>query len=295
MMSNPYEPETQKPNKEDRVLAVLRAARRRPERARQLLDGLLVQLRVAGCFDPTRSIYDRDRARTAQRAFRPLGWVLSDDGYLNPAGAIDLTTGGREALDEQVDRLRRAADHPGQLLGSAKDLLEAVAKFVLEEFGVTVAKNDSFDHAWHRARRPAEPPACAGESCTTGGEQHQGDPAKLVDYRRAGQQAAKSSGHGEDPPDTADRRQRGHGATGRARGVQRRGVRASHAGPRHGTGGLTAVPLHRAEWSVQDPARRAAERDEAAVAAWAGDVDRQERRSLTLGHGWASRTSPGRT
>jgi hypothetical protein len=149
---DPYEPETQKPNKEDRVLSVLRAARRRPERARQLVDGLLVQLRVAGCFDPTRSVYDRDRARTAQRAFRPLGWVLSDDGYLNPAGAIDLATGGREALDEQVDRLRRAADDPGQLLGSAKDLLEAVAKFVLEEFGVTVAKNDSFDHAWHLAR-----------------------------------------------------------------------------------------------------------------------------------------------
>lgn len=150
---DPWVPETQKPNKEERVLAVLRAARRRPERARQLVDALLVQLRVAGCFDSARtSVYDRDRVRTAQRAFRPLGWVLSDDGFLSPAGAIDLTTGGREALDEQVDRLRRATDDPGQLLGSAKDLLEAVAKFVMEEFGVTVAKSDSFDHSWHLAR-----------------------------------------------------------------------------------------------------------------------------------------------
>jgi transposase len=55
------------------------------------------------------------------------------------------------------------------------------------------------------------------------------------------------------------------------------------------------VLLHRAGWSVQVPARRAAERDEAAVAAW-----RQETwpvikgRSLTWGHGLSSRTSPGR-
>jgi len=53
--------------------------------------------------------------------------------------------------------------------------------------------------------------------------------------------------------------------------------------------------LHRAGWSVQVPARRAAERYEAAVAAW-----RQETwpvikgRSLTWGHGLSSRTSPGR-
>jgi Abortive infection C-terminus len=68
------------------------------------------------------------------------------------AGAIDLSTGGREALDEQLDRLRRASDDPGQLLGSAKDLLETVAKFVIEEFGVAAPKNANFDHLWYLAR-----------------------------------------------------------------------------------------------------------------------------------------------
>jgi abortive infection Abi-like protein len=151
---DPYSPVTQTPNKEDRVLAVFRAARRRPGRARDLVDALLVQLRVTGCFDPERtSVYDQYRVRTAQRAFKQLGWVLSDDGYLSAAGAIDLATGGRAALDEQVDRLRRATEDPGQLLGSAKDLLEAVAKFVLEEFSVPAAKkNDDFDHLWYLAR-----------------------------------------------------------------------------------------------------------------------------------------------
>lgn len=100
-----------------------------------------------------RSAYDKERVRTAQRALSRVGWGLSDDGYLSPSGAIDLTTGGREALDEQLDRLRRVADDPGQLLGSAKDLLEAVAKFVLEEFSVPVpGRAPDFDHVWYLAR-----------------------------------------------------------------------------------------------------------------------------------------------
>src|SRR5262245_48361269 len=53
--------------------------------------------------------------------------------------------------------------------------------------------------------------------------------------------------------------------------------------------------LHRLGWSVQAPARRAAERDEAAIAAW-----RQETWPVIKGRpngrapGWSSRTSPGR-
>jgi transposase len=55
------------------------------------------------------------------------------------------------------------------------------------------------------------------------------------------------------------------------------------------------VLLHRMGWSVQVPARRAAERDEAAIAAW-----RQETWPVIKGRlrsrapGWSSRTSPGR-
>ncbi len=150
--ADPYSPRTQQPNKENRVRAVLVAARRRPHRARELVDGLLVQMRVDGCFEPGHPKHERERVRTAQRAFARVGWALSDDGVLSPAGAIDLSTGGRDALDEQLGRLRRASDDPGQLLGSAKDLLEAVAKFVLEEFGADVPKNADFDYLWYLAR-----------------------------------------------------------------------------------------------------------------------------------------------
>jgi len=53
--------------------------------------------------------------------------------------------------------------------------------------------------------------------------------------------------------------------------------------------------LHRIGWSVQVPARRAAERDEAAVAAWKEEtwpVIKEPSRSRA--RGWSSKTSPGR-
>jgi transposase len=53
--------------------------------------------------------------------------------------------------------------------------------------------------------------------------------------------------------------------------------------------------LHRIGWSVQVPARRAAERDEAAVAGWREEtwpVIKGRRR--TWAPGWSSRTSPAR-
>jgi transposase len=55
------------------------------------------------------------------------------------------------------------------------------------------------------------------------------------------------------------------------------------------------VLLHRMGWSVQVPARRAAERDEAAVAAWRDETwPAIKGRSRSRARGWSSRTSPGR-
>jgi hypothetical protein len=124
------------PNKQERVHAVLRHAAKRPHaQARELVDSLLARLRVNGTFDPEWPYHDSDNVRIAQRAFAREGWTLSDQGELRYGGTIDLDTGGRHALDEQLARLQRATDDPGLLLGTAKELLEAVAKFVLEEVG----------------------------------------------------------------------------------------------------------------------------------------------------------------
>jgi putative transposase len=53
--------------------------------------------------------------------------------------------------------------------------------------------------------------------------------------------------------------------------------------------------LHRLRWSVQVPARRAAERDEAAIARWKEEAwPVVKRRRRTWAPGWSSKTSPAR-
>jgi putative transposase len=57
----------------------------------------------------------------------------------------------------------------------------------------------------------------------------------------------------------------------------------------------TDVLLHRMGWSVQVPARRAAERDEAAIARWKEETwPVIKERPRGRAPGWSSRTSPGR-
>lgn len=150
--ADPYNPALQQPSKETRVQRVISAASRRPQRARELVDALLARLRAGGCFTDGAYTHDPQLVRAAQRAFSRAGWQLSDDGVLSIAGVVDLSTGGREALDDQLERLRRAVDDPALLLGTAKDLLEAIAKFVLEEFGVSISSRVDFGELWYLAR-----------------------------------------------------------------------------------------------------------------------------------------------
>ena len=149
---DPYDESLGTPNKETRVRTVLMAAARRPSRARDLVDGLLAEMRVEGCFTRDGFGYNRNDVVAAQQAFARADWDLTDDGRLQRAGVIDLSTGGRHALDEQLDRLRRATDDPGLLLGTAKDLLESTAKFVLEELAVPYRANADFSELWFHAR-----------------------------------------------------------------------------------------------------------------------------------------------
>ncbi|MEU4017124.1 abortive infection family protein [Microbacterium sp. NPDC028030] len=126
--ADPYDLNTQAPNKQQRVLAVFRAAERRPAGA--LVDGMLNALRLDGAFG---KYADDKHVADLHAAVTHAGWALSAYGRLEYAGDIHLETGGRAALDEQLERLRRNIDDPAALLGGAKELLEAVAKFVLEE------------------------------------------------------------------------------------------------------------------------------------------------------------------
>lgn len=137
------------PNKQDRVLAAFALARREPARSRGLVDGLLGLLRNDGLIGRGDSSEDEQRLRLA---LGRASWYLTDDGQLRASAGIDLTTGGRAALEEQLDRLRRSTGDPALLLGTAKELLESVAKFVLEEHGYEGLDRMDFGQLWYLAR-----------------------------------------------------------------------------------------------------------------------------------------------
>lgn len=121
-------------SKPNRVLTVGRALlESQDERiARSFVDQFLSVLRTLGIFTRPSEKEDVDALRAS---FRNLGWELTKEGRLTPLGDTDLETGGRQALDEQLRRLQQNLEDPAVLLGVAKDLIEAIGKFVLEERG----------------------------------------------------------------------------------------------------------------------------------------------------------------
>lgn len=125
-------------NKQNRVLQVGAAVVRRPRQARRFVELMLDALRAHGYFDETAEHLEPDAGRkvnSLRGAIDHAGWRLSEDGRLEHFGDIDLDTGGREALFEQLERLKKNLDDPAAALGTAKDLLESICKFVLQENG----------------------------------------------------------------------------------------------------------------------------------------------------------------
>ena len=145
------------PNKQDRVRRTVIAACREPARSRDLVDGLLSQYRAFGFFrlntDPPTEAIRQERVTASASAFARINWELTQHGELRPAGVgAVVSTEGRPAIEEQLDRLRRATEDSALMLGTAKEMLESTAKYVLEAFSVTYAANIGFDHLWHLAR-----------------------------------------------------------------------------------------------------------------------------------------------
>lgn len=144
-----YDPNVPGANKESRVLTAFNTARRQPSGARKLLDGLLTELRLNGQIGTDKPSDDENRLRVA---LGRSGWLLTPEGHLRAFAGVDVETGGREALEVQLDRLRRSTADPALLIGTAKELLESVAKFVLEEHGIPTSSKMDFGQVWHLAR-----------------------------------------------------------------------------------------------------------------------------------------------
>ena len=155
----PYDPGNAllQPNKENRVRDTVGAAARDPYRSRELIDGLLSEYRVAGFFtrtqDPALEDHRQDNVQTLRQAFARIDWELTNDGQIRPAGIGTLSAlEGRPAIEDQLARLRRASDDPALLLGTAKEMLESTAKYVLDVFTVPYSSSSDFEQLWFHAR-----------------------------------------------------------------------------------------------------------------------------------------------
>lgn len=146
-----FDPTGQGPNKERRVLTAFYRARTQPGNGRRLVESLLSALRTERLIGQAKGARSENELRLREALGRS-GWYLDDDGLLRAFSGVDVDTGGREALDENLRRLRASTADPALLIGTAKDLLESVAKFVLEETGITVPPLMPFDQLWHVAR-----------------------------------------------------------------------------------------------------------------------------------------------
>jgi len=96
---------------------------------------------IEGCFTARHDQAEEQRRRgnvsALQRAFARIDWELTDHGQLRPAGFGEVSaTQGRPAVEDQLAGVRRSTDDPALLLGTAKEVLESTAKYVLDVFAI---------------------------------------------------------------------------------------------------------------------------------------------------------------
>ncbi len=100
-----------------------------------LVSSLLSQLRGQGGFrSDSPNFVGVEAIRNIQGAFEPEGFVLSDDGTLQPK-LLDTLSGKEltDTLSAYARRAQKGAEDAALVVGTGKDLLEAVAAHVLVE------------------------------------------------------------------------------------------------------------------------------------------------------------------
>jgi hypothetical protein len=142
--------------KEKRVRAVLLEAAQHPsDRGSTCVRALIARLRSRGSFDAKSDAYAGDEIIAgAQRAFAIEGWTLAGDGQLSPT-VLSLVQSAhiRPAIEAVIKRVGRGAEDPALLIGTAKELLETVSRYVVEELDEDVRAKADFEELVFSALR----------------------------------------------------------------------------------------------------------------------------------------------
>jgi hypothetical protein len=106
-----------------------------PDKGEILVAALISTIRAKGGFrQGSPNFVGQESITDASAAFREEGYLLSADGVLLPASFDNLS--GQQltsALAAYIRRARRGSEDAALLVGTGKDLLEAVAAHVLTE------------------------------------------------------------------------------------------------------------------------------------------------------------------
>ena len=103
--------------------------------AETLSAGIISAIKSCGGFRETSSNYvGADSVRDLADALKPHGYILGTDGSISPI-ALDTLSGKRltEALRGYVNRAKKGIEDDALVIGTGKDLMEAVAAHVIQE------------------------------------------------------------------------------------------------------------------------------------------------------------------
>ena len=116
------------------------------------MEGILSESRAHSLFDEDSDDAKRNH-RLAKAGFARVSWELSEAGEARLLSISNVNIVAElPAIEDQLDRLRRAIADPALMLGTAKEILESTAKSVCEAFTVPYQENASFSELWYLAR-----------------------------------------------------------------------------------------------------------------------------------------------
>lgn len=122
--------------KAKRVRAVLTwAIENKAEAAERFNAGIISAVKACGGFrENSLNFVGKDEISNLADALKPLGVSLSEDGSLAPL-ALEMLTGKplTKALEIYIERAKKGIEDAALVVGTSKDLMEAVAAHVLQE------------------------------------------------------------------------------------------------------------------------------------------------------------------
>ena len=133
--------------KSKRVRAVLVwANENKPEAAEYFAADLIAMIRSYGGFrKDSPNFVGKEEIANLQEVLKTLGISLGDDGSLAPIALENLSKRSLiEALKIYVNRAKKGIEDAALVVGTSKDLMEAVAIYVLQEIYGTYPKKTNF-------------------------------------------------------------------------------------------------------------------------------------------------------